>query len=75
MHTELSGLAEIKRLQTITEFYSGWRINLMLAKIPVMAAIAVRKKVISIGHFSSCFRLQSLQIFFLLEEIKSDYMH
>ena len=43
--------------------------------IPVMAAIAVRKKVISIGHFSPCFRLQSLQIFYLLEEIKSDYMH
>ena len=31
--------------------------------VPVMAAIAVRKKVISIGHFSPCFRLQSLQIF------------
>ena len=31
--------------------------------LPVMAAIAVRKKVISIGHFSPCFRLQSLQIF------------
>ena len=40
-----------------------------------MAAIAVRKKVISIGHFSPCFRLQSLQIFYLLEEIKSNYMH
>ena len=33
--------------------------------IPVMAAIAVRKKVISIGHFSPCFRLQSLQIYFI----------
>ena len=31
--------------------------------ITVMAAIAVRKKVINIGHFSPCFRLQSLQIF------------
>ena len=28
-----------------------------------MAAIAVRKKVISIGHFSPCFRLQSQQTF------------
>ena len=43
--------------------------------LPVMAAIAVRKKVISIGHFSPCFRLQSLQIFHLLEEIKSNCMH
>ena len=31
--------------------------------VPVVAAIAVRKKVISIGHFSPCFCLQSLQIF------------
>ena len=38
-----------------------------------MAAIAVRKKVISIGHFSPCFRLQST--FYLLEEIKSNCMH
>ena len=28
-----------------------------------MAAIAMRKKVVSIGHFSPCFRLQSLQTF------------
>ena len=40
-----------------------------------MATIAVRKKVISIGHFSPCFCLQSLQIFYLLEEIKSNCMH
>ena len=31
-------------------------------QIPVMAAIAVRKKVISMGHFSPCFRLQLMQI-------------
>ena len=43
--------------------------------LPVMAAIAVRKRVISIGHFSSCYCLQSLQIFCLLEEIKSNCMH
>ena len=35
--------------------------------IPVMAAIAVRKKVISIGDFSPCFLLQSLQFFFICE--------
>ena len=49
--------------------------NFAKSKVPVMAAIAVRKKVISIGHFSPCFCLQSLQIFYLLEEIKSNYMH
>ena len=31
--------------------------------ISVMAAVAVRKKVVSIGHFSPSFRLQSLQSF------------
>ena len=34
--------------------------------IPVMAAVAVRKKVISIGHFSPSFYLQSLQFFILI---------
>ena len=33
------------------------------SSLTVMAAIAVRKKVISIGHFSPCFCLQSLQFF------------
>ena len=37
-------------------------------KIPVMAAIAVRRKVVSIGHFSSSFYLQSLHLF-LLDQI------
>ena len=32
-------------------------------KIPVMAAVAVRKKVVSVGHFSPSFCFQSLQIF------------
>jgi len=32
-------------------------------KVPVMAAVAVRKKVVSIGHFSPSFYLQSLQLF------------
>ena len=40
-----------------------------------MPAIAVRKKVISIGRFSPYFCLQSLQIFYLLEQIKSNCMH
>ena len=31
--------------------------------LPVMAAVAVRKKVVSIGHFSPSFYLQSLQLF------------
>ena len=31
--------------------------------IPVMAAVAVRKKVVSVGHFSPSFCFQSLQIF------------
>ena len=35
----------------------------MSSYLPVMAAVAVRKKVVSIGHFSPCFCLQSL-IFF-----------
>ena len=37
-----------------------------LVNLPVMAAIAVRKKAISIGHFSLCFRFQSLQFFFFV---------
>ena len=35
--------------------------------LPVMAAIAVRKKIISIGHISPCFRLQSLQFFYVID--------
>ena len=31
--------------------------------LPVMAAVAVRKKVVNIGHFSPSLCLQSLQIF------------
>ena len=37
--------------------------------LPVMAAVAVRKKVVSIGHFSPSFCLQSF--FHLLYQIKS----
>ena len=32
--------------------------------LPVMAAVAVRKKVVSSGQFSPCFHLQSLKSFF-----------
>ena len=39
---------------------SKTRIN----SVPVMAAVALRKKVVSIGHFSTSFCLQSLQFFF-----------
>ena len=35
--------------------------------LPVMAAIAVRKKVISIGHFSPSFCFQSLQMFLFVK--------
>ena len=41
--------------------------------IPVMAAIAVRKKVVSIGHFSSSFCLQSLQ-FSLFVQSNQEYV-
>ena len=40
-----------------------------------MAAVAVRKKVVSIGHFSPCFYLQSLNFFYLLDQIKSNCMY
>ena len=39
-----------------------------------MAAIAVRKKVISIGHFSPCFRPQSLQ-FFLFVRLNQELLY
>ena len=35
--------------------------------VPVMAAVAVRKKVVSIGHFSPCFCLQLLKFFLLVK--------
>ena len=40
--------------------------------VPVMATVTVRKKVVSVGHFSPSFCLQSLQIFFLVDQIKSN---
>ena len=40
--------------------------RLRLSGIPVMAAVAVRKKVVSIGHFSPSFYLQSLQFFLFI---------
>ena len=42
--------------------------------LPVMAAIAARKKVISIGHFSLSVCLQSLNLF-LLDQIKSNSIY
>ena len=43
--------------------------------IPVMAAVAVRKKVVKVVHFSPCFCLSSLQLFSLLDPIKSNIMY
>ena len=34
--------------------------------VPVMAAVAMRKKVVSIGHFSPCFCFQSPKSFFFV---------
>ena len=36
-------------------------------RLPVMAAVAVREKVVSIGHFSPNFCFQSLQIFLFVK--------
>ena len=44
----------------------NFRLPALLPFLPVMAAIAERKKVISIGHFLPCFRLQSMQSFLFL---------
>ena len=43
--------------------------------IPVMAAVAVRKKVVSIGHFSQNFIFNHCNCFYLLDEIKSNCMY
>ena len=43
--------------------------------LPVMEAVVVRKKVVGIGHFSPSFCLQSLQFFFLLNQIKSNRLY
>ena len=40
--------------------------NHLTMSIPVMAAVAARKKVVSIGHFSPSFYLQSLQFFLFI---------
>ena len=62
-------MKKIERIQDASKkMEKTFRIRII--EIPVMAAIAVRKKVISIGRFSPCFRLQSLQCFFICE-IKS----
>ena len=43
--------------------------------LPVMAAVAVRKKVVSVVHFSPSFCLQSLQLFYLLDQIESNCIY
>ena len=58
---------EIKTMKKKVFFFSS---------LPVMAAVAVRQKVVSIGHFSPCFYFQSLKFFFfLLDQIKSNCMY
>ena len=42
--------------------------------LPVMAAVAVRKKVVRIGHFSPRFFFQSLQIFLLVRS-NQEHLH
>ena len=39
----------------------------IIRAVPVMVAVAVRKKVVNIGHFSPSFYLQSLQIFLFVK--------
>ena len=66
--------SSLTRNQPITAFspfqwknnQSGTRVSALL-RLPVMAAVAVRKKVVSIGHFS--------QVFYLLDQIKSNCMY
>ena len=42
--------------------------------LPVMATVAVRKKVVRVGHFSPCFYLQSLKFFFIRSNQKQLYV-
>ena len=65
-----------RKMQGKCKDFFYFRINRFTCnKIPVMAAVAVRKKVVSIGHFSPCFYLQSLNFFYLLDQIKSNCMY
>ena len=45
-------------------------VALYMLYIPVMAAVAVRKKVVSIGHFSPSFCFQLLQILLFVRLIQ-----
>ena len=42
-------------------------------RVPVVAAVAVRKKVLSIGHFSPSFCLQSLQSFLFVRSNQEQF--
>ena len=42
--------------------------------VPVMAAVAVRKKVVSIGHYLPSFYFKSLQIFLLVRS-NQEHLH
>ena len=49
-------------------------VNDAFKQLPVMAAVAVRKKVVSIGHFLPSFCLQSLQFLFVKSNQKQLYV-
>ena len=54
---------------------SPWELNDLKQRLPVMAAVAMRKKVISTGDFSPCFYFQSLNSVYLSDQIKSNCLH
>ena len=44
------------------------------SKLPVMAAVAERKKVVTIDHFSPCFYLQSLKFFLFVRSSQKQFV-
>ena len=69
LEKKLLELLNQKKL-SVHDAYSFW-----IHILPVMAAVAVRKKVVSIGHFLPSFYLQSQHFFYLLDQIKSNCMY
>ena len=65
----------VSRQHTPISKWSSYVFWYLFEEIPVMAAVAVRKKVISTGDFSPCFYLQSLNFFYLSDQIKSNCLH
>ena len=58
-------LLSLRFLHIATSFPVVTVVLKLYKAIPVMAAVAMRKKVVSIGHFSLSFCLLSLQFFFI----------